>query len=54
VISENVKLKHYLNTNSVSVPIKEDRPSVQELFGSFYDPALEDVTFTAADMESVC
>ncbi len=35
------ELKHYLNTTWVSVPIKEDRPSDEELFGSFYDPALE-------------
>ena len=34
-------LKHYLNTTWVSVPIKEDKPSDEELFGSFYDPALE-------------
>ncbi len=54
VISENVSLKHYMNTTWVSVPIKEDRPSDQELFGEFYDPALEDGTFTAADMESAC
>jgi sulfoacetaldehyde dehydrogenase len=54
VISENVSLKHYMNTTWVSVPIKEDRPSDQELFGAFYDPALEDGTFTAADMESAC
>jgi len=25
----------------VSVPIKEDQPSDEELFGEFYDPALE-------------
>jgi hypothetical protein len=43
-----------MNTTWVSVPIKEDRPSDQELFGAFYDPALEDGTFTAADMESAC
>ena len=41
IISENVNLKHYLNTTWVSVPIKEDKPSDEELFGSFYDPALE-------------
>ena len=41
IISENVHLKHYLNTTWVSVPIKEDRPSDEELFGEFYDPALE-------------
>jgi sulfoacetaldehyde dehydrogenase len=41
VVSENVHLKHYMNTTWVSVPIKEDKPSDAELFGSFYDPALE-------------
>ncbi|GMV46180.1 MAG: aldehyde dehydrogenase [Pseudomonadota bacterium] len=41
IISENVHLKHYMNTTWVSVPIKEDRPSDEELFGPFYDPACE-------------
>ena len=41
IVSENVHLKHYLNTTWVSVPIKEDRPSDEELFGEFFDPALE-------------
>ena len=41
IVSENVHLKHYLNTTWVSVPIKEDKPSDEELFGPFYDPALE-------------
>jgi sulfoacetaldehyde dehydrogenase len=41
VVSENVHLKHYMNTTWVSLPIKEDRPSDQELFGSFYDERLE-------------
>jgi sulfoacetaldehyde dehydrogenase len=41
IVSENVHLKHYLNTTWVSVPIKEDRPSDAELFGEFYDPELE-------------
>ena len=54
VISENVSLKHYMNTTWVSVPIKEDRPSDQELFGAFYDPALEEGEFTANDMASAC
>jgi len=40
-VSENVHLKHYMNTTWVSVPIKEDRPSDEELFGPFYDPELE-------------
>lgn len=41
IISENVHLKHYMNTTWVSVPIKEDKPSDAELFGDFYDPELE-------------
>jgi sulfoacetaldehyde dehydrogenase len=41
IISENVHLKHYMNTTWVSVPTKEDKPSDEELFGPFYDPALE-------------
>lgn len=49
IVSENVHLKHYLNTTWVSVPIMEDKPSDEELFGSFYDPALEaDVAASAA------
>ena len=43
VVSENVHLKHYMNTTWVSLPIKEDRPSDQELFGPFYDARLEAV-----------
>jgi sulfoacetaldehyde dehydrogenase len=54
VISENVSLKHYMNTTWVSVPIPEDKPSDQELFGEFYDPALEEGSFTAEDMASAC
>ena len=46
IVSENVHLKHYLNTTWVSVPIKEDKPSDEELFGDFYDPALEGVVET--------
>ena len=34
--SENIHLKHYMNTTWVSRPIAEDRPSEQELFGEFY------------------
>ena len=47
IVSENVHLKHYMNTTWVSVPIKEDKPSDEELFGAFYDPALE------ADVETI-
>ena len=42
IVSENVHLKHYMNTTWVSVPIKEDKPSDAELFGDFYDPILEE------------
>jgi sulfoacetaldehyde dehydrogenase len=49
IVSENVHLKHYMNTTWVSVPIKEDRPSDEELFGDLYDAALEaDAKTTAA------
>ncbi|WP_400164170.1 aldehyde dehydrogenase family protein [Brevibacillus sp. TJ4] len=41
IVSENVHLKHYMNTTWVSRPIPEDKPSDEELFGEFYDPALE-------------
>ncbi len=41
IVSENVHLKHYMNTTWVSVPIKEDKPSDKDLFGAFFDPALE-------------
>jgi sulfoacetaldehyde dehydrogenase len=41
IVSENVHLKHYMNTTWVSVPIKEDKPSDEELFGPFYDASLE-------------
>jgi len=42
IVSENVHLKHYLNTTWVSYPIKEDRPPDSELFGDFYDPEFEE------------
>ncbi len=41
IISENVCLKHYLNTTWVARKIEADRPSDADLFGDFYDPALE-------------
>ena len=39
--SENVALRHYMNVTWVSVPTPEDKPTDQELFGEFYDPAME-------------
>ena len=37
ITSENIHLKHYMNVTCVSRPIREDRPSEQELFGEFYN-----------------
>lgn len=39
--SENVSLHHYMNVTWVSRAIPEDRPSDEELFGEFYEPARE-------------
>jgi sulfoacetaldehyde dehydrogenase len=41
ITSENITLKHYLNTTWVARPIPEDRPPDLELFGDFYDPECE-------------
>ncbi|MFC8683440.1 aldehyde dehydrogenase family protein [Microbacterium ureisolvens] len=48
ITSENVSLRHYLNTTWVSRTIAEDRPSDEDLFGDFYDAALESAGTTAA------
>jgi len=37
ITSENISVKHYMNTTWVSRPIAEDRPSEQELLGEFYN-----------------
>ena len=41
VTSENIHLKHYMNTTWVSRPITEDRPTEEELFGEFYGTAVD-------------
>jgi len=41
ITSENISLRHYLNTTWVSRTIAEDRPTDEELFGDFYDADLE-------------
>ena len=41
IVSENVNLKHYMNTTWVSRQIAEDRPADEVLFGEFYDSELE-------------
>ena len=42
IVSENITLKHYMNTTWVSRPIPEDMPSLQELFGDFYRPGMDE------------
>jgi sulfoacetaldehyde dehydrogenase len=37
IISENIGVKHYMNTTWVSVPIPEDKPSEEDIFGRFYN-----------------
>ena len=34
---DHIHLKHYMNVTWVSRPVKEDRPSPEELFGEFYN-----------------
>ena len=41
ITSENIHLKHYMNTTWVSRPIAEDRPTEQELFGEFFGTRVE-------------
>ncbi len=36
IVSENIALKHYMNTTWVARPIPEDMPSLRDLFGDFY------------------
>ena len=42
IVSENITLKHYMNTTWVSRPIPEDMPSLQELFGDFFRPGMDE------------
>jgi len=37
ITSENISVKHYMNTTWVSRPIREDKPSEQELLGEFFN-----------------
>ena len=52
IVSENVHLKHYMNTTWVSLPIPEDRPSDEALFGAFYDATLESEWTPASEAAS--
>jgi len=42
ITSENIGVKHFMNVTWVSVPIPEDKPTEQELFGRFYGFNLHD------------
>ena len=42
ITSENISVKHYMNTTWVSRPIPEDKPSEQELLGEFYNSEIFD------------
>ena len=42
IVSENITLKHYMNTTWVARPIPEDLPSLQELFGDFYKDGMDE------------
>ena len=37
ITSENISVKHYMNTTWVSRPIPEDKPDEQEILGEFYN-----------------
>jgi sulfoacetaldehyde dehydrogenase len=37
ITSENISVKHYMNTTWVSRPIPEDRPTEEELLGEFFN-----------------
>ena len=41
IVSENITLKHYMNTTWVARPIPEDMPSLEELFGDFYKDGMD-------------
>lgn len=39
-VSENIALKHYMNSTWVARPIMTDQPAEDILFGEFYDPTV--------------
>lgn len=41
IVSENITLKHYMNTTWVARPILMDMPSNEALFGDFYQPDMD-------------
>lgn len=42
IVSENITLKHYMNTTWVARPLPEDMPSNQELFGDFFKDGMDE------------
>ena len=42
IVSENITLKHYMNTTWVARPMKKDMPSNEELFGDFNKPDMDE------------
>ncbi|MGN0838763.1 MAG: aldehyde dehydrogenase family protein [Pyramidobacter sp.] len=42
IVSENICLKHYINTTWVARPIPEDMPSLKDLFGNFYKDDMDE------------
>lgn len=42
IVSENIALKHYMNTTWVARPLPEDMPSNEELFGDFFKPGMDE------------
>jgi sulfoacetaldehyde dehydrogenase len=42
IVSENISVKHYMNTTWVSRPIPEDKPTEQELVGEFFNTEIFD------------
>lgn len=42
IVSENIALKHYMNTTWVARPLPEDMPSNKELFGEFFKDGMDE------------
>ncbi|WP_312279186.1 aldehyde dehydrogenase family protein [Oscillibacter sp.] len=42
IVSENIALRHYMNTTWVARPLPEDMPSNEELFGDFFKEGMDE------------
>jgi sulfoacetaldehyde dehydrogenase len=47
IVSENISVKHFMNTTWVSQPIPEDKPTEQEIFGRFFNTPAFDLILQA-------